>query len=685
MRVLHVVFAAGLLSPTVASCSCDELAGGPPDGGSGNADNDGGQGAGDDDAGFIGDSGVPVACVDDLASITVSPAHQDVTLSGSAAAPLAFTATGALDDGTVIELQEAALAWSATRGDDGDPGTINAGTLAPNPLLGGTVTVSATDGCVVGSATVTFTIDAVLGTPVNPDDWQGTPVSAGPLPEIVYPSDQTRFPRNIHQTLFQWRSGGADEFRLTFQGAGSTVTVFTDGAHLLCSAPDAACFEADEAAWALIAGSNAGGTVTWTVDALDRSTPTPTIRRGASITIGFSLRDVRGAIFYWSTTSAGVRRANVGDPDPEDYLVGKPVGTNYAVEGQVKCVACHVVSRDGRKLAAPVETTGRHKSLWIADVTLTAPPFPRVSDVDDTEGHGFATFSPDASLVMAAWGGPMWLVDAATGAFVADVDLAGGEGTAPDWSPDGTQVANSNKRGDAPASAAIAVLPVTGATTFAAPEILIAQAGDRTNLYPMFSPDGRWLAFSRGKGGHGDDEMQLFVVDALGARPGTPVELVNANRVVSNELTDGQHQNAAPTWAPPGDLAWVAFNSKRPYGLVDEDGGQQQIWVAAVDPAALESGAVDPSWPAFRLQFQGLDEDNHRAFWALDVREEPPPVDAGPPLPDAGAPPDAGPPPPCVLRGGACDPVTDSCCEAIDRCLTADDGATYLCVPFLGG
>lgn len=202
---------------------------------------------------------------------------------------------------------------------------------------------------------------------------------------------------------------------------------------------------------------------------------------------------------------------------------------------------------------------------------------------------------------------------------------------------------------------------------FGAPAVLLAPPAQKSNLFPMFSPNGDYIAFAQGKGGHGDNTAQLFVMDAEGAND--PIELVNANRVTSNQMTDGQYQNSQPTWAPPGDLHWIAFNTKREYGVISEE-GTQQIWIAAVDPDKAANGE-DPSYPAFRVPFQGLEENNHRAFWTLDVGQG----GGG----EGGA---GGGDPGCseiVHLGQTCDPVQD-CCEQGAYCDTLDDGATYECV-----
>ena len=271
---------------------------------------DGGSGGGD--GGTLADGGV-VSCVKGATAIAVAPAAQSITIPGSPA-PIAFTATATTAQGPADVTQQ--VSWTVTRTDDTPPGPIANGSFLPS-AAGGVVTVTATDGCVSGSTTVTLTLNAVFNDPgtATTNRFNGTVVtaSATKAPLIVYPNTETRFPRNIYKVLFQWRKQGNDFFRLTFQGPHSKTVVYSDGAHLQCATanPPAGCYEATAASWAAIAGSNAGEAVTLTVDGV--SAGDPNVYSSASIKIGFSKKDVRGAIFYWSTTAAGVRRASVSD------------------------------------------------------------------------------------------------------------------------------------------------------------------------------------------------------------------------------------------------------------------------------------------------------------------------------------------------------------------------------------
>src|SRR4051812_41470693 len=84
-----------------------------------------------------------VTCIPGLTSLALSPAHQDVSLDGTTASNITYTA---MSGSTTIASSK--LAWSVARTDDTDPGAIANGVFTPNPGAGGTVTVTATDGCV---------------------------------------------------------------------------------------------------------------------------------------------------------------------------------------------------------------------------------------------------------------------------------------------------------------------------------------------------------------------------------------------------------------------------------------------------------------------------------------------------------------------------------------------------------
>jgi hypothetical protein len=604
------------------------------------------------------------ACLSGLESLALTPHDGTFTLDGKPTKPIPFEAVGTFSDGHSEAVDANVLTWEVSREDDTPPGEITAGIFTPYPHAGGLVTITASDGCVTGTTTASLFLDVTIGQPSNPEDWQGNPVTGPGAATIVYPSDQTRFPRNLYRTVFQWHTAGLSEFRLELVGPHSKVTIYTDGVHADCAgkSPAAGCWEAGQIPWDYIAGSNAGATADWVVDGLDLSTTPPTIRRSETKLMGFSKQDVEGAIFYWSTTSAGVRRGKISQPDPEDYIVGKPVGTTYGND-QVGCVACHTVSRNGKYMLAPVKSS-QTGSLWIMEVTKDAPPNPLVTDVPDTGGHGFATISPDdAHVVVSFKGDTMWMVDRATGAFQSDLPTeALGGGTHPDWSPDGSQLVFATENGDAPGNASIALIPWTG-SDWGSPSVLLAPPSGKTNIFPMFSFDGAWIAFSQGKGGHGDNTSQLWIIEPTG---GTPIELINANRITNDAMTNGQYQNSQPTWAPPGDLDWIAFNTKRPYGVILKQ-GTQQIWVAAIDLEKAAKGE-DPSYPAFRVPFQGLAENNHRAFWTLDIGE------------DGGGGGGGGSPCDTLLpAGSSCSPVQD-CCEPPAYCDSIDLGENYTCV-----
>jgi hypothetical protein len=138
----------------------------------------------------------------------------------------------------------------------------------------------------------------------------------------------------------------------------------------------------------------------------------------------------------------------------------------------------------------------------------------------------------------------------------------------------------------------------------------------------MFSPDSKWLAFSRGDCESEADPSSEIIL-AAAAPNGMQHTLTRANTIVGGKSL-ARLQNGMPTWAPSHDpdIGWIAFTSARDYGVVLTQGSQigaglHQLWIAAVDFNQIGQG--DPSFPAFRLPAQDLTENNHRPFWTVDV------------------------------------------------------------------
>jgi hypothetical protein len=233
---------------------------------------------------------------------------------------------------------------------------------------------------------------------------------------------------------------------------------------------------------------------------------------------------------------------------------------------------------------------------------------------------GWAAVSPDGTLVVVANNGMLFLRDVQTGQGVGSPDgklPLPGMATQPDWAPDGsalavvlaTMVTNKDFKGGA-----IARVGYRGNGAWDPPQTLVPSTGDNdNNLFPRWSPDGSVLAYVHAAGPAKDAPMaELRLVGASG---GAPITLQRAGHQVGLvSLTN--LVNVAPIWAPaaPG-LAWLAFASARPYGIVRPMLGGSQIWIAAIDLAA----AGDPSAAAFWLPSQDVTAQNVTPAWAPAV------------------------------------------------------------------
>jgi hypothetical protein len=418
-------------------------------------------------------------------------------------------------------------------------------------------------------------------------------------PRIIYPSHETMFPINVSHIRHDWSAGASTNnlFRLVFEGPKTTVTVYTVNKD----------WQPTDEQWDWIAESNRGGSVKLTVTALDTASP-GTAYTSQSITELFSIAEVPGAIYYWSTGSAGVMRGLISESVPQKFYTDP----NAADKGT--CVACHTVSRDGKRLAVGYGGE-KLKEVGIPDRNAIVP-----ATGNPDRAVGWTTFSPDSKLLLVASAGVLTLIDADTGAPVGPnnglVPLGGQKATHPDWSGLGDQVVVSiaptigNKDIK---TGSIALIPYNNGA-WGAPNVIVPSANaNDNNFFPAFSPDNKWIVYVNATGNSKDQvTSHLRIVPVTG---GTPKDLVRLNQRVNNADAVTGIGNSMPRWAPstkPG-VFWLAFSSVRAYSILrPQDDKSDQIWIGAVDTTA-----ADPSYSAFWAPFQAMPEGNHRPFWAV--------------------------------------------------------------------
>jgi serine/threonine protein kinase len=144
----------------------------------------------------------------------------------------------------------------------------------------------------------------------------------------------------------------------------------------------------------------------------------------------------------------------------------------------------------------------------------------------------------------------------------------------PVWSPDGKTIAFSRTR-RSDLNMDIYLLTDTGkGFAKAKPSVLVGDID--TDVYPTWSPDGRKLAYAKGKGG----DVRIWVVTV--ANPSSAHMLRNGSVALTN-----------PVWSPDG---------KRILYVAGRDVGDRDIWVMHSDgshPVQLTRSPLDDFHPAW--------------------------------------------------------------------------------------
>jgi hypothetical protein len=341
--------------------------------------------------------------------------------------------------------------------------------------------------------------------------------------------------------------------------------------------------------------------------------------------VQLSNEEMLGGLYYWAAASTtdviGIFRHDMSKPGQpaEEFL------TSNQLNG--RCVACHVLSRDGTRMAVTYDG-GNYGATMVDVATAAVAP--------ETEQWNFGTFTPDNAQFLSVEEGILVVRDSTTQAVLATMTSAT-RVSHPDLSPDGKRlVYDTNPNGDYDwqfDSGSIYTRTYDEATMTFGPEQQLVHDSSN-NFYPTWSPDGNWILFSKDAGNninYDNPDGAIWVVKADGSQP--PVALTSANESLG--IT-----NSWPRWAPfPQTLGnasepmfWITMSSKRDFGTRLRNTGliqrpqpndatpakRAQIWMSPFFPNRAALGN-DPSAPAFRLPFQNLDSSNHIAQWTERV------------------------------------------------------------------
>lgn len=478
----------------------------------------------------------------------------------------------------------------------------------------GVVKIHAEQQGLTAETTLTIKNETVVITqgapPDSPTKFGGTE-DAAKAPSLVYPADGVLVPPNLNVLEIQFMRGGTNNlFELSFSTASVSVKVY-----LTCSAVGSGCgYTPDAKVWKLVAEAGRGSDpVKYQLRGVDMNAPA-TVGTSAPQKISFGKEDMLGGLYYWNAAAGATMRYEFGKSGQTAELY-----MNAPTAGAGVCVGCHVLSRDGKRIAEGLDIPGP-SGYKVFDVATKTKLF-EMPGLFSGQGANFFSFSPDNTQLLASDGNTIVLRDATTGTAITTPLVA--NGGMPDWSPDGKRIVYA-KGTPLPAGvsqpgvdkASLETLGFDGTMWQPGPQLV--PFGGQNNYYPSFSPDGGWVLFNRSNGNSYDaPDARVWAVSAAG---GMPVQLAAATGMNGGD--------SWPKWAPlaqsymQGKIMWLTFASRRAYGLRLPGGSTAQIWMTAFDPARAAQG-MDPSYPAFWLPFQDMASGNHIAQWVLNVERKP--------------------------------------------------------------
>lgn len=344
---------------------------------------------------------------------------------------------------------------------------------------------------------------------------------------------------------------------------------------------------------------------------------------------------------------------------PPDFK-GSPPAQDYS-----QCIGCHAISPDGKTMALTIggSATSSLALLDIATKTLleldpaaapaTATGVEALKRFRKLDTTTFTAFGPGGDVMVNMYRGQL-TVRAVNPSLATQGTVLGGVTeykTDPFWSLDGKLFAFTTfadpslskhqynplgQNGDMKVGGQIWMATSDGKTIRDDARIIVPRQDGVTSYYPALSHDGALVAFNKAIcapgidvtktgtdygnlrcDGYDDSSASLWLTFPTG---GTAIRLDRAN--AGEGLS-----NSWPRFSPDGGmfrgrrLTWLAFSSRRPYGLQVNTGAptstKPQLWFAGV--AVEENQSADPSFSPVWLPNQNPDQaspfGNHAPQW----------------------------------------------------------------------
>lgn len=544
-------------------------------------------------------------------ALEVRPATPIVTVPLGAPSDTPFTCVRTATGETIM------ATWSL---DTDAVGTIAAtGVFSANARRGGRVTVTcADDAGVMASTQLTLRLyhlqdegvpdadkDMLRNSTPTADDWK-----------ILYPYDETIFPRNIPSPELHVSPGTA--VANAYYVHASTEFYEYEG---FFPAATPARLKMAQAGWDGFAVSVPNQRVQFSITKLaGTATYGPVV-----VNMRIADAKLHGAIYYATYDSPiaqnnGAILRTSGDFNTPELVSGG-------------CTTCHSIGADGTTMAAANHagtggifdlTTGTATNVWQNAEEAAFPAlFPRGGQVfvqNALPGQNWPPNTPGSSSVVTA--SKLFLRD---GTPVPDSGIETTYAQTPAFSLDGKLLAFTNRNptgtnGVWPGG--LGLLNYDAATKkFSGFQSLATPPTGRQYSWPSFLPQNDWLVFQDGVG----EDLATWAgntgrLKAMNLADRSIHDLATLNGdayVPAGERDIGKNYMPSVQPFPSGGYIWVAFVSRRTYGniLTGPQDTTKRIWVAAID-ATITPG-VDPSHPAFYLGGQELTSGNTRPQWAM--------------------------------------------------------------------